>query len=300
MLNGKEILRELLELRSQLAHLPNRVPYRVPSGYFESLSSLILLRIRSEGVDTPSEELKIIAPAVATLNNKHRFGVPEGYFESLPDLILLRIRAEGADTGSEELKTISTVLTGLNKKSPYSVPDGYFESLPTLVMLRTRAEGDSASEELKTLSPLLAELSKKSPYSVPQGYFESLPVVPSKKPQGKVVSMPRKVFKYAAAAVTAGLIILSAWFYLGNINESKPELATAVPDTSSELKKLETISEGEMAAFVEAGAAIYLPEPGPALGELAENDVQWLLSDVSDQELEQYLKQNNPTVEKFN
>jgi hypothetical protein len=52
------------------------------------------------------------------------------------------------------------------------------------------------------------------PYSVPQGYFEGL-VENRTRPAAKIVSIThRNWFKYAAAAVVTGLIVLSGLIYL--------------------------------------------------------------------------------------
>jgi hypothetical protein len=215
-------------------------------------------------------ELKEISPVVAGVGAGLTYQVPDGYFDGLAAAILNRIRTEGL-SAREELQTLSPLLGGLSKKSPYQVPQGYFET-----------------------SSLLAELKNKHTYSVPEGYFENLSVnvlnkIHERKP-AKVVSMntSRRLMRYAAAAVVAGVMAVAGWFYFANNSTGNPD--TLAANGVEQLSEDSKISDEEIAKYLEAETipvvtAAILPEND----EMGASDIKEMLSDVSDDELQQYL-----------
>lgn len=104
MLPDQSIHDELHGISPTIAGMPKVNVFTVPEGYFDSLTTNILLNINNL--------------------EKKDLAVPEGYFESLPGLILDRIRRE------EE----SSVLAGISRNNVFSVPDGYFDQLPDQVV----------------------------------------------------------------------------------------------------------------------------------------------------------------------
>ncbi len=119
MENKNEILQELFTISPAVANLGRENTYSVPPGYFETLPSLIMARIRGEDMD-----FRIKA---------NPFEVPQGYFEGLADNILGRIKLE--QTVEEELAEIAPVLKTISKQPVYKIPDGYFESLEISIPL---------------------------------------------------------------------------------------------------------------------------------------------------------------------
>jgi len=195
------------------------------------------------------------------------------------------------------------------RQAPYKVPAGYFEALPATILSRLRSEGaDSVEGELQAISPILSGISKKMPFSTPAGYFESL--TPSirvangqeRKP-ARVVRMfqPQRTFKYAAAAVVAGVIGVAGWFFL--LDDSTPGKYAMKPDieVQKELKsQVGQLSEKELAAFVQGNSTILISTyENTSVDEISEDDVRLMLADIPDQELEKYLDQNT-VKEKFN
>lgn len=231
------------------------------------------MSLTKQSMETKSailSELKEISPTVAAVGSGLTYRVPDGYFDVLAAAILNRIRTEGL-SAKEELNTLSPLLGGLSKKSPYQVPEGYFES-----------------------SPLLMQLRNKETYSVPEGYFDNLATnvlnkVHDRKP-AKVISMntSRRFMRYAAAAVVAGVMAVAGWFYFANNSSqgiSDPVIAGV--DGLSEDNK---ISDEEISKYLEAetipvATAVIFPEND----EMSASDIKEMLSDVSDDELQQYL-----------
>ncbi len=126
---------------------------------------------------------------------------------------------------------------------------------------------------------------------VPAGYFNQLPgqVMKTIKAQqpAKVVSMnfTRKVLRYAAAAVVAGLIITAGWFYVGN-GGSKGK-------AGDNFVQLDSVSDETLQKYLENQA----PTPAEtamanttAVDELDASDMKDMLADVTDEDLQQYLE----------
>ena len=234
-------------------------------------------------------ELNSISPTVAQATNSIPYQVPQGYFEELAEMILNRIKTESLNA-EDELQTLSPLLGGLNKKMPFEVPAGYFSELPGNVADGVKAI-DFVKEELEGVSPLLKDLRTKNVYSVPQDYFENLAgnilnKVKEHRP-AKVVSMSRKIMRYAVAAVIAGAMAIGGWFYFGN-NTTKDQHLAAVEKMSDDVK----VSDQEMADFLQnesnplvaSTAAISEDD-----AEMNETDVKDMLSEVSEDEMQQFL-----------
>jgi hypothetical protein len=79
--------------------------------------------------NTIVEELKLIAPSVATINKKMPQQLPIGYFETFAEKILLlaKHQSDGLNDGNE-LNDIAPLLNQISRKPIQSLPQGYFES----------------------------------------------------------------------------------------------------------------------------------------------------------------------------
>lgn len=63
----------------------------VPAGYFDNLAENILAQIKISQLQTASEELKELSPALFATGNDNVFKVPGRYFEDLPEIILSQV-----------------------------------------------------------------------------------------------------------------------------------------------------------------------------------------------------------------
>ena len=82
----KEVIQELQQLSPLLAGIGNKMPYRVPDGYWESLEERLQSVYRPEEVPTSLLQ--------ADLRQKSVFRVPDGYFERLPQAVLQKVQPE--------------------------------------------------------------------------------------------------------------------------------------------------------------------------------------------------------------
>lgn len=288
MTQKDNILQELRELNSPLAGHTRQNVYSVPAGYFEGLAAQMLRRVKALEAAGSTEELFYLSPLVNDLSRKVPYTVPAGYFENLASLVLLRIKAMQADTAGEELSLLSPTLSNLLRQMPYTVPAGYFDSLSLDHIIREHAAG--AKEELESLSPLLSSLKKEMPYSVPEGYFEQVAERPAAETRTRVVSFTsRKWFRYAAAAVITGLIVLAGFLTFGKNDSSEGQsLARMKKQLNKEIKKMSDKELDDFIQYTDAG----LDGSENAKAAVAE-DVKDLLKDVPENELKEFLEETS-------
>jgi len=206
--------------------------------------------------------------------SKNIYSVPPGYFDGFSEQLLGFIKA-------------SETLSSLPKEMPFNVPAGYFDQLDEKIMeiIRRHPDYQTSQEELESISPLLSSISKRPVYSVPGGYFENFtPGVDQKRT--RVVSITaRKWFRYAVAAVSAGVILMAGLIAFNN--DHKDPASKTLAKFEKEVKKINDVKSTEnLIDFMDAG----LNEK-----ELARNntgvkidDVQLLLKDVSMDELKDF------------
>ena len=206
--------------------------------------------------------------------SKNIYSVPPGYFDGFSEQLLGFIKA-------------SETLSSLPKEMPFNVPAGYFDQLDEKIMeiIRRHPDYQTSQEELESISPLLSSISKRPVYSVPGGYFENFtPGIDEKRT--RVVSITaRKWFRYAVAAVIAGVILMAGLIAFNN--DHKDPASKTLAKFEKEVKKINDVKSTEnLIDFMDAG----LNEK-----ELARNntgvkidDVQLLLKDVSMDELKDF------------
>jgi hypothetical protein len=231
------------------------------------------------------QELNDLQSTLADQAVQNVYTVPGGYFENLAEQVLNRIRANDAGAVSEELGYLSPVVNGISKQMPYSVPAGYFEGLEEKMLENVRISGKdlSAKDELETLSPLLSSLNKQTPYAVPDGYFEQLHT----KPAAKVVSISaRKLFRYAAAAVVTGFIVMAGFLIF---NGSQDKAGRVLVRLERDVKKMNETEKDNLIEFIDAGfdgKETVQVTPGKT------NEIKELLQGISDEELKDFSEQS--------
>lgn len=197
------------------------------------------------------DELRTIAPFLESVKNINVFQVPKGYFNDLDS-------------------RISTIvfLNQVEKKETPNVPDGYFNSLSDRILSKIKSGAQSADEEIIALSPPLHKLKQENVFKVPDNYFDGLSdrikekvnLVPAKVISinpGKVVSIKvRKWWKYAAAAIVAGIIsVTSVEIYHHNTtNSNEPpyvQLAAEYKTPAAFDQGIASLSTDDIAKYLE-------------------------------------------------
>ncbi|MEP6583660.1 MAG: hypothetical protein ABJA90_05325 [Ginsengibacter sp.] len=157
--------------------------------------------------------------------------VPEGYFDTLSTNILAKIKASYPETADEELNNLSLLLGSLKAKNVFKVPDGYFDSLSANVLAANKEiNHETADQELHNLSSILYSLKKENVFEIPDRYFSNLSsdIIKKVKPaSAKIVVMKSRNswLRIAAAAVITGIIAIGS---LQIFNNSSNQIG---PDT---------------------------------------------------------------------
>lgn len=239
------------------------------------------------------QELNELKSTLATVTPQNVYTVPVGYFDGLAAEALSRIKAMEAKNAIEELRYLSPLLSTISRQMPNAVPAGYFEGLAEKLMEMVRESNDhqTAKEELETLSPLLSGLKKTMPYSVPQGYFESL-AEKRNKPAAKVVSIThRSWFRYAAAAVITGIVVLAGFIYFNSRNSLDP-----VEQPYAWVKKsIKKVDKADIDAFVKLADEELNNQAAVASIPVKPEEIKELLKDVSDKEIQDFLEETTVT-----
>src|SRR5436190_4549865 len=236
------------------------------------------------------QKLRELKSLLANISLQNIYSVPTGYFESLPARMLDRIKAMDASNASEELSYLSPELNKISKLMPYAVPTGYFEGLGERIMDLVRESKDyqTAKEELENISPLLSGLRKQMPYSVPDNYFQTLNPEINKGAKTKVVSITsRKWYRYAVAAMIAGVIALGGFLFVSNKvnNTAEKKLARLEKSVDKEIKKT---SDEDLKAFIQQFTDAGLNGEEKAFN-VPKSEAKDMLKDVPDAELKKFL-----------
>jgi hypothetical protein len=224
------------------------------------------------------QELQDISSLLADMPLVNLYAVPYGYFESLPGIVLDKIRIEA-------------LMADASAKT-FTVPQGYFERLPSAILSQIKAGENRLTEEtaeLDQVAPFLNMISRQNVYAVPEGYFDE--AAQNEKKEAKVVTLQkaRRWMQYAAVAVVAGVLITGAFLFTDSNNYLEHEKFERL-DVSSGLNN---VSEADLVKYLNNPEHVV---PAPATTLLASEeelaDVKSNIRQLSDEELNQYLKEN--------
>jgi hypothetical protein len=228
------------------------------------------------------EELRDISPFLADIQPVNPFTVPDSYFTALPGIVL-------------EKAKIETMLANASGNT-YGVPAGYFDSLPGNILSKIKSATSDTREELAEIAPLLNTISKREVYAVPPGYFDNRDFagsVLSVKPQAKLVGMRKanKWMQYAAAAMIAGVLVTGAFLYT-DTNPSQGNTQYEPIDLSSELNK---VNDNELVTYLNNPE--HVTAANLLAGDIELGDVNAHIQKLSDEELNNYLKENGEPLD---
>ena len=230
------------------------------------------------------QELSDLESSLADINLQNIYSVPKGYFDGFAGQVISLIRKDENPAW----------LSSLPKESPYWVPAEYFEGLEERIMqaIQNHPDYQTSKEELQSISPLLNSLNKRPVYSVPDGYFENFKSEAEQEKSGaRVISTAgRKWYRYAAAAVVAGIIALAGLMIYKN-NHGKDGVDKTIARFEKEVKKIDDVKQTEnLIDFMDAG--LNEKELASNRKKIKTDDVQKLLQDVSTDELKDFNEQS--------
>ena len=222
---------------------------------------------------------------LASIRHINTYKVPPHFFAELADEII----------GQIHLPLAATV--------PFQAPTAeYFDGLATSIL--SKIDNQSATllqnevqKELEETEPLLARIPKVNVYRVPDNYFDTFTVSVTINKPAIVRKLNRRAswITYAAAAVIIGIIAIGILFLINN-NRALQN------DTNSYAKALSRVSDRELVNYLETipSDADFIPvsiEGGSTVTD-SESLLKSWLNNVSDNEIQNYLKENSEGDEK--
>jgi hypothetical protein len=199
-------------------------------------------------------ELKTVSPFLATMEKVNVFQVPPDYFTDLDKKIFT-----------------SVFLNQAEKTKSQRVPEGYFDALSDRILSKIKKESpETAMEEIRQLSPALHYLKEENVFTVPENYFDNLSnriLHNIHHRNAKVVSINhvQKWWKYAAAAVIAGVVAISS-LQIFNQKTGKEKIAASYIQVAQQYKTPQKLDEG-IASLSADEIAKYLEKTGTILDE---------------------------------
>lgn len=143
------------------------------------------------------------------------------------------------------------------------------------------ATDNNILKELMETAPGLASISRANPYKIPEGYFENLVLkAPVEQAPVKNISFGRRAFKYAAAAVVAGLVALTVWYAV-------PEKNDPLVANLDNAVNVQDISDDEIENYIAGDISAVNYETSST--DIKDEDIRLMLTDISDTELETFL-----------
>ncbi len=234
-------------------------------------------------------EMNLLPEDARHLRKAVTYQIPPGYFDDLADEILSKIH----------------VPAGI--EFPCSMPPAnYFEGLAGSVLSNINMNQDApvvlndVEKELAEVDPFLATIPKTNVYAVPPGYFESFRVELPATQAAPVTMMRRPAtwITYAAAAVVTGIIATGVFLYNNEQNTT----------TTDSHYSYSTNYQQALSKLPDSEITNYLDHPSPDADFITsvqdgnvtstEHLFKVLLNNVSDREIQNYLKENNASDEK--
>ena len=223
------------------------------------------------------QELKELNSSLVNLSQQNVYSVPVGYFDRLAVQVMKRIKALEAIDAKEELGLLSPLLAD-----------------NILHTVRESNDYQTAEEELESISPLLSGLKKDNPYTVPAGYFENTTekiVLEENKTATKVISLSgRKWFRYAAAAVVTGLIVLSGFLFLNKNNGDAEPGSKVMAKITNDVKNMDIDQQDDLIDFIDAG--LNGKESAQLKSDNKSTEIKDMLVGISDEELNDFQEQS--------
>ncbi len=233
--------------------------------------------------DEIKNEIIELSATIAAIGNSSQYKVPADYFNDFPDEVMSRIQLPRTEI-------------------PFTQPAPfYFESLTASILDKVKAADNIAAEseaarELRGLSPLLAGIGKANVYQVPKTFFSTFKVSTAamqETAQPVLLHKPVKWLRYAVAAAVAGITVTGGVLLFNNAGSRTSARNFAF--TKNYNTPLSKLSNDAIADYLQVE-----PEDIDAMPPLYDDNkesaaslTEDLLQNVSDNDIRQYLKDND-------
>ena len=233
------------------------------------------------------------------MNSEENYMEPNELPDELVNIRYINIYTAPANYFDELAEDIiGKVHLPLLADAPLSVPpSGYFDNLPAAILQKIKniPVQNDVQKELEEIEPLLTTISKANVYRVPDGYFDSFEVMlPVTKKPVSVIKMRRSKtwMSYAAAAVVTGIIAISIIFFTEQKHDG---------DGTNYTQALAKVTDNDLSDYLDQtsqDADIISATQDDNEKIDGESLFKLMLNNVSDNELENYLNENNDGDEK--
>jgi hypothetical protein len=250
------------------------------------------------------------------IDNRNLFTVPDDYFNNLHSDILSHVFIQSLPSINPYtipeayfnhfpeimLDKLSVSSFDTDKKDSFSVPEGYFDNLAHTILKKIKEPVfESVQQELSQLSPFLSEIPKVNTYSIPQNYFDALNPLITKgntKKEAKVISIGSKRRKWFSYVAAASFT--AAAFTGGYLYFNSKSANNNIPALANVdvQKQLSVLSDDEINNYLKDNNNIAVyTNIGNDDQQQQSIDLQDLLQNVSDEEIHQYLNEDPESTE---
>jgi hypothetical protein len=297
-----EILEELRLLSAIVNNISRETPYRVPAGYFDGFPALMLsLTGAAPGAEGPFFATESDKPLI--FNDESQilpdrslpFSVPEGYFEGFAQGLLDKIKAGNLNKAGDPITARQPGNPELNDPDPRQE---LAELSPLLNGISRQLPYQAPVGYFEELSPImapLAEVREKPLYAVPEGYFEGLAgEILSKVSPAKapVISLNRRSRGQRSLwKYSAAAVVAGLIFTLGWLRLHTPTNGHPAP-AANVASNLVKISDQDLENYLDQNDQSAEPVNSTATLDITDSDVKSLLGDVPDGELKSYMEEH--------
>jgi hypothetical protein len=221
-----------------------------------------------EKINILNELKEVDAAVLMTADKRNYYALPEGYFDKLPGNVLTHVFIkslpatnpytipEGYFENLPEviLDKVNIASVGFNKNT-LSVPDGYFNNLADNILKKIKQPiSQSVQEELIEISPFLSSISKTNVYSVPENYFGELDALAAAgyvKQETKIISLGSRRRKWLSYAAAACMAAFAlTGGYLFFSNSKTANTPTSSVSQMNVQKEISVLSDDEISNYL--------------------------------------------------
>jgi hypothetical protein len=223
----------------------------------------------NEKINILKELKEVNAATLMGADNRNYYSVPEGYFNELPGNVLTYVFVKSLPATNPYtipegyfenlpaiiLDKINVASFGFNDKNVFSVPDGYFNSLADNILKKIKEPVfKSAQQELNEISPLLSRIPKTNVYSVPENYFgelDPLAATGNVKQETKIISIgsTRRKWLNYAAAACIAAFAFTGGYFYFSNSKTKNPSAPSLSQINVQ-KEISVLSDDEISNYL--------------------------------------------------
>jgi hypothetical protein len=250
---------------------------------------------------------------LVSTDNQNYYNVPDNYFTDLSENILLHVFVQSLPRQYpytvattyfdnlpglivEKIRVLNTLSAeNTTERNVYSIPEGYFYNLADDILKRIKA--NEVQSELEAISPLLSAIPKTNVYTVPDNYLFESEILEAVKNKSRP---PAKIFsidavrKWKNFAVAASIAIICLLSGFFYFSNKSQNSFSGLSDSDIQ-KRVSVLSDEEISNYLKNNNVfIYTTNTYDSQQFM---NVQNMIESISDKEIEEYLNENSAYLE---